>query len=203
MMQESASTKVIRFFKKNNVIFRSIFLIFLIGATVYSFFQEDMLLRILILITIGTSVASIVSNYVFNYLYGEGYKLAYVFNEILYLFVGIPFLLITIGYFPLSVYILFVDIEDTTRIFPILLAIMITLQVLSFIYILRQRGKEKGKTIIQLVSYLFNFKARAEEQRKYRKQEEKISDFYSRMGKVNENLSTRMEESVVDFRNNR
>ena len=113
---------------------------------------------------------------------------------------GIPFLLIAIGYIPLSLYILFVDFEYANRIVPILIAIMVILQISSFVYILRHRGKEKGRTIIQNIKYLFDFKSRAEEQRKYREQAEKIEDFYSGMGEVNKSVRAKMEESVVGFR---
>ncbi len=198
-MEDSVLTKTRRFFKKNILVFRVIFLVVLIVVAVYSFFQEDSLLRIVSLLAIGTMVVSFLSHYVFNYFYGEGYKLAYVINEILYLFLGIPFLIIAIGYIPLSMYILFVDIGDASGIVPILIIIMVVLQILSFIYILRHRGKEKGRTIIQLIKYLFDFKARAEEQRKYREQAEEIKEFYSGMSKVNKNVKNRMEESIVAF----
>jgi len=199
MMEDSVLTKTRRFFKKNILIFRVIFLVLLIVVAIYSFFQVDSLLRIVTLLAIGTMVVSFLSHYVFNYFYGEGYKLAYVVNEILYLFLGIPFLLIAIGYIPLSLYILFVDFGDASRIVPILIVIMVILQISSFIYILRHRGKEKGRTIIQNIKYLFDFKARAEEQQKHREQAEKIEDFYSGMSKVDENVRTKMEKSIVDF----
>lgn len=199
MMGDSTLTKTRRFFKKNIVVFRAIFLVLLIVVTVYSFFQEDSLLRIFTILAICIMVASFLSHYVFNYFYGEGYKLAYVINEILYLFIGIPFLLIAIGYIPLSLYILFVDFGDASRIVPILIAIMVILQISSFIYILRRRGKEKGRTIIQNIKYLFDFKARAEEQRKHREQAEKIEEFYSGMSKVDKNVRAKMEESIADF----
>ena len=202
MMEDSVLTKTKRFIRKNNLVFRATVLFLLIVVTVYSFFLEDSLLRVLTLLAICIMVTSFLSHYVFNYFYSEGYKLAYVINEILYLFIGIPFLLIAIGYIPLSMYILFVDIGDASGIVPILIAIMVTLQILSFIYILRHRGKEKGRTIIQNIKYLFDFKSRAEEQRKYREQAEKVEEFYSRMGKVNKNIREIVEESIVDFREN-
>lgn len=202
MMEDSVLTKTKRFFRKNNLVFRTTVLVVLIVVTVYSFFQEDSLLRIMSILAICIMVTSFLSHYVLNYFYGEGYKLAYVINEILYLFIGIPFLLFAIGYIPLSLYILFVDFKDASRIVPFLIAIMVILQAFSFIYILRHRGKEKGRTIIQNIRYLFDFKARAEEQRKYREQAEKIEEFYSRMGKVNTNIREMVEESVVDFREN-
>ncbi len=199
MMGDSVLTKTRRFFKKNIVVFRVIFLVFLTVVAVYSFFQEDSLLRIVVILAICTMVASFLSHYVFNYFYGEGYKLAYVINEILYLFIGIPFLLIAIGYIPLSLYILFVDFEDANRIVPILIAIMVILQISSFIYILRQRGKEKERTIIQNIKYLFDFKARAEEQRKHREQADQIEEFYSGISNVDKSVRAKMEESIVDF----
>ncbi|MHA1401824.1 MAG: hypothetical protein ACTSQE_15845 [Candidatus Heimdallarchaeaceae archaeon] len=199
MMEDSVLTKTRRFFRKNNLVFRATVLVLLIVVTVYSFFLEDSLLRIFTLLAICIMVASFLSHYVFNYFYGEGYKLAYVINEILYLFIGIPFLLIAIGYIPLSLYILFVDFGDASRIVPILIAIMVILQISSFIYILRHRGKEKGRTIIQNIKYLFDFKARAEEQRLHRDQAEKIEKFYSGMSKVDKNVRAKMEESIEDF----
>jgi len=199
MIEDTVLTKTKRFFRKNDLVFRVTILVFLIVAAVYSFFQGDTLLRIITIVAICTMVASFLSHYVFNYLYGEGYKLAEVINEILYLFLGIPIMLIAIGYLPISIYILFSAIEDASRIVPILIAIMVTLQISSFIYILRHRGKEKGRTIIQLIKYLFDFKTRAEEQRKYREQAEKIEDFYSGVSEVKKRIKTVIEESLVDF----
>ena len=200
MMEESVLTKTRRFFKKNILAFRIIFLVFLITVAVYSFFQEDNLLRILTFLAVGTMIASFLSNYIFNYFYGEGYKLGYVINEILFLFLGIPLMIIAIGYLPLSFYIAFLATEGASWIVPMMIVIMVIAQVFSFIYVLRRRGKEKGRTIIQLIKYLFDFKTRAEEQQKYREQGEKIEDFYSRMDQVNKSVKTKMEESKVDFR---
>ena len=200
MMEDSVLTKTKRFLRKNNIVFRASVLVILIVVTVYSFFLEDSLLRVLTILAICIMIASFLSHYVFNYFYGEGYKLAYVINEILYLFLGIPFLLIAIGYLPLSLYILFVDFEDANRIVPFLIAIMVILQISSFIYILRQRGKERERTIIQNIKYLFDFKARAEEQRKHREQADQIEEFYSGMSKVNISVRAKVEESIVDFR---
>ncbi|MHA1466313.1 MAG: hypothetical protein ACTSQ2_14580, partial [Candidatus Heimdallarchaeaceae archaeon] len=202
MMGDSALTKTRRFFKKNILVFRVVFLVLLIAVGVYSFFQEDNLLRIVTLLAVCTTIASFLSNYVFNYFYGEGYKLTYVINEILYLFIGIPIMIIAIGYLPLSIYTLFFATEDNSWIVPILIAIMVTAQVFSFVYTLRHRGKEKGRTIIQNIKYLFDFKARAEEQRKHQEQAEKIEEFYSGMGKVNKSVRAKMEESKVDFKEN-
>ncbi|MCG3224525.1 MAG: hypothetical protein H7647_08670, partial [Candidatus Heimdallarchaeota archaeon] len=199
MMEDSVLTKTKRFLRKNNIVFRASVLVILIVVTVYSFFLEDSLLRVLTILAICIMIASFLSHYVFNYFYGEGYKLAYVINEILYLFLGIPFLLIAIGYLPLSLYILFVDFEDANRIVPFLIAIMVILQISSFIYILRQRGKERERTIIQNIKYLFDFKARAEEQRKHREQADQIEEFYSGMSKVNISVRAKVEESIVDF----
>ena len=200
MMEDSVLTKTRRFLRKNNIVFRATVLVILIVVTVYSFFLEDSLLRVFTILAICIMVTSFLSHYVFNYFYGEGYNLAYVINEILYLFIGIPFLLIAIGYIPLSLYILFVDFEEASRIVPILIAIMVILQISSFIYILRQRGKEKERTIIQNIKYLFDFKSRAEEQRKHREQADQIEEFYSGMSKVNKSVRAKVEESIVDFR---
>ncbi|MBY9002148.1 MAG: hypothetical protein KGD64_14605 [Candidatus Heimdallarchaeota archaeon] len=177
-----------------------VFLVLLIAVGVYSFFQEDNLLRIVTLLAVCTTIASFLSNYVFNYFYGEGYKLTYAINEILYLFLGIPILIIAIGYLPLSIYTLFFATEDASWIVPILIAIMVTAQIFSFIYLLRHRGKEKGRTIIQNIKYLFDFKTRAEEQRKHLEQAEKIEEFYSGMSKVNKNVRATMEESIADIK---
>lgn len=199
MIEDTVLTKTKRFFRKNDLVLRATFIVILIVAAVYSFFQRDSLLRIITILAICTMVASFISHYVINYLYGEGYKLANVLNEILYLFLGIPIMLIAIGYLPISIYILFSAIEEASRIVPILIAIMVTLQIFSFIYILRHRGKEEGRTIIQLIKYLFDFKTRAEEQRMHREQAEKIDEFYSGVSKVKKRVKTMMEESLVDF----
>ncbi len=200
MMEDSVLTKTKRFIRKNNLVFRATVLVILIVVTVYSFFLEDSLLRVISILAICTTVASFLSHYVFNYFYGEGYKLAYVINEILYLFVGIPIMIIAIGYLPLSIYTLFFATEDASWIVPILIAIMVTAQVFSFVYTLRHRGKEKGRTIIQNIKYLFDFKTRAEEQRKHLEQAEQIEEFYTRMGSVNLNVEEMMEDSKVVFR---
>lgn len=199
-MDDSVLTKTKRFFRKNDFTFRLVLFIIVVAAAVYGFLQGDTLLKIFTMLAVGTMLASFLSHYVFNFFYGEGYKLAYVLNEILYLFIGIPIMLIVIGYLPLSFYISFFASEDSsTWIVPMLIGIMVSLQVLSFFYIIRHRGKEMGKNIWQLVKYLFDFKTRAEEQRKHRERAEQIDDFYEGMKQVKSRVEKRMEESTVGF----
>jgi len=166
---------------------------------VYAFIFGNTLLKIVTILSVAVLLASLISNYVFNFLYGEGYKLASVLNEILYLFLGIPIIIIAIGYVPLSVYILFASPDDNDWLLPILIGIMITMQIASFVYILTNRSKEKNRNIIQFVKYLFDFKARAEEQRKFREQTEEIDNFYSTMEKVKDKVDTKMSESVAVY----
>ena len=199
-MDDTVLTKTKRFFRKNDLTFRLVLFIIVVAAAVYGFLQGDSLLKIFTMLAVGTMVVSFLSHYVFNFFYGEGYKLAYVINEILYLFLGIPIMLIVIGYLPLSFYISFFANENSsTWIVPTLIAIMVTLQVLSFLYIIRRRGKEMGRNIIQLIKYLFDFKTRAEEQRKHRERADQIDKFYEGMSHVKERVESKMEESAVGF----
>ena len=198
-MEEAVLTRTKRFFRKNDIIFKIVLLIFLASVTAFAFIRGNALLKIIASLSLGVLIISFTSNYVFNYLYGEAFKLAHAINEILYLFLGIPIMIIAIGYFPLSVYILFFSSTDNEWILPILIGIMITMQISSFTYIITRKSKEKGKNIFQFVKHLFDFKARAAEQRKLQEQTDKIDSFYSDIEKVKDRVDTRMERSTIGF----
>ncbi len=198
-MQESVLSKTKRFFRKNDIFFKVSLFLFLAAGTAYAFIFGNALLKIVASLSLGTMIASFISNYVFNYLYGDAFKLTHAINEILYLFLGIPIMIIAIGYLPLSVYILFFSTENNEWIVPILIGIMVTMQISSFIYIIKRRSKEKRKNIFQFIKYMFDFKTRAEEQRKLQKQTDQIDRFYTDMEKVRDRVDTTMERSTIDF----
>lgn len=199
-MEEAVLTRTKGFFRKNDLLFRIILLAFIISITVYAFLFGNALLKILTILSIAILIFSFLSHYIFNFLYGEGYKIAYFLNEILYLFLGIPILIIVIGYFPLSIYITFFSRTNNEWMVPILIGIMIVLQVSSFFYVIKSRAKEKNRTIFQFLKYFFDFKTRAEEREKQKKHAEEIENFYAGMTKVKKRVETKMEESVVGFK---
>ncbi len=198
-MDESVLTKTKRFFRKNDILFKIILLLFLAAIVAYAFTLGNALLRILASLSLGVMIVSFLSHYISNYLYGDAFKLADAINELVFLFLGIPISIVAIGYLPLSIYILFFSTEDNSWIFPILLSIMITMQVSSFIYILTKRGKEQGQTIFQFIKYQFDFKAKAEERRKFQEQTDQIDIFYSDMEKVRDHVEDTMAKSTVGF----
>ncbi|MCG3259429.1 MAG: hypothetical protein H7644_06770 [Candidatus Heimdallarchaeota archaeon] len=198
-MEEAILSKTKRFFRKNDLMFRIVILLFLATGTVYAFIFGNTLLQIFTTLSVGVMVSSFLSNYIFNFFYGEGYKLTHVINEVLYLFLGIPIMLIAAGYIPLSIFILFFSPDNNDWLLPLLIAFMVSMQIASFVYIINKRSKNNERTIFQFIRYLFDFKARAEEQKKHREHTEKIDSFYDGMRKVKEKIDTKMEESVVHY----
>ncbi len=198
-MEETILSKTKRFFRKNDLMFRITIFSFLVAGTVYAFLFGNTLLQIFTTLSVGVIVSSFLSNYIFNFFYGEGYKLTHVINEVLYLFLGIPIMLVAAGYIPLSIYILFFAPDNNDWLLPLLIVIMIFIQIASFMYIIRKRSKDNERNIFQFIRYLFDFKARAEEQKKHREDTEKIDSFYDGMSKVKERVDTKMEESIVHY----
>ena len=93
-MEEAVLTKTKRFFKKNNIMFKISLMLLVILGTVYAFLFANALLKIILLLALGVLVVSFFSNYISNFLLGKGYKLADALNEILYIFLGVPILLL-------------------------------------------------------------------------------------------------------------
>ena len=199
IQQESVLTKTRRFFKKNDVFFKITLLLFLGSGAAYAFLYGNALLKLITLLALGVLIMSFVSNYILNFLTSKGYKLADALNEILYVFLGVPILLIAIGYLPLSIYISFFSPDNNEWLIPLLTGIMIAVQIAAFIMILRGRSKEKGKNIFGYLKYIFDFKRRAEEQRIFQEQTDHIDQFYSEMEKVKDKVDTTMMKSTVGF----
>jgi len=179
--------------------FRISLLLLLVAGTTYAFLYGDALIKIITVLSVSVMVVSFVSNYIMNFLTSKGYKFADAMNEILYVFLGVPILLIAIGYLPLSIYILFFARENNEWLVPLLTGIMITVQIAAFIMILRGRSKEKGKGIFGYIKNLFDFKTRAEEQRRFQEQTDQIDQFYSDMEHVKDRVESTMMKSSSSF----
>lgn len=197
--QESVLAKTKKFFKKHHLGFKSSLILLIIAITVYAFIFGDLLLRILTILTLSVMMTSFVSNYIINFLYGKGFKLADVINEIIYLFLAIPLAIVGIGYVPISMYVLFFSTENNQWIGDVIIGVMVVVQFASFIYLLRRRAMERKMTVVQFIKYLFDFKNRSEEQRLFRKQTEQIDNFYTDMEKVRDRVDYKIEQSTMGF----
>ncbi|MFW9852323.1 MAG: hypothetical protein ACFFDS_05245, partial [Candidatus Thorarchaeota archaeon] len=68
-----------------------------IACFVYSFFTGNFILQLVSGLAVGVISVVMISYYVLEFISGRGYQLASALNELLYLVIGIPILVIAAG----------------------------------------------------------------------------------------------------------
>ena len=183
---------------RDNIISQVVIVCMIIATMVISFVQNIQILKVISLVAIGIVGVIIVSYYVIEFFTGAAYGIASVLNEVIYLVIGIPLLVISAGFLPVSIYISFFN-PDNRIVNTVLIVVLVFLEILSILYIFRRYLREKKMNIFQYVKYLFDFKSRKEEQIKVRERRDQIDSFYDDLSKVEDRISKKLEERSSGF----
>jgi len=183
---------------RDNIISQLLIVCMIIAAITISFIQNIQILKVISLVAIGIVGVIIVSFYAIEFFTGAAFGIASVLNEVIYLVIGIPLLVISAGFLPISIYISFFNPDN--RIVNIILIIILSfLEILSILYIFRRYLRERKMNLFQYIKYLFDFKARKAENIKVKERREQIDSFYDDLSKVEDRISKKLEERSSGF----
>ena len=186
-------------FRRENLIQQVILGSIILACVIYAFIYGNFILKLVAGIAIAIVGVIIVSYYSIEFLTGRGYVIASALNELLYLVLGIPILVIAAGFLPASIYVTFFASGDTAFIKYGIYIIVGIIEILAIAFLITRYLRERKMNLFQYIKYLFDFKARAEEQRKFRERVDEIDHFYDDLHKVSDKISKKMEERAMGF----
>lgn len=185
-------------FKKENVTQQVILAGVIVACVVYSFILDIKLLKVLSILAICIVGTMLVTYYIIEFFSGAGYSVASAMNELVYLVLGLPILVISAGFLPVSILLAFYQPPGET----VKIIIYVILGVLEFgaiMFLINRYLKDRKLNIFQYIKYVFNFEARAKEARKFRDRTDQIDGFYDALHKVEDKIAQRMEEKSTGF----
>ncbi|MCK4878329.1 MAG: zinc ribbon domain-containing protein, partial [Candidatus Heimdallarchaeota archaeon] len=137
--------------------------------------------------------------YVLEFMSGRGSGIAAALNELVYLVLGLPLMVIAAGYLPVSIYLSFFSRGSTDAITIGLFVGVGVLEVLSISYLIVRHLRDKNMNLIQYLKYLFDFERRSEEVKKVKDRRDQIDSFYDDLHKVEQKIATKLEEKSSGF----
>ena len=90
-------------FKKENVTQQVILAGVIVACVAYSFILDIKLLKVLSILAICIVGTMLVTYYIIEFFSGAGYSVASAMNELVYLVLGLPILVISAGFLPVSI----------------------------------------------------------------------------------------------------
>ena len=184
--------------RRDNVISQVVIVAMIAAAITISFVQDIPVMKVISLVSIAIVGVIIVAYYTIEFFTGAAYGIASVLNEIVYLVIGIPLLVISAGFLPVSIYMSFFS-PDSVIVKIVVLVVLIILEILSILYIFRRYLREKNMSVFEYIKYLFDFKARREDQLKVKERRDQIDSFYDDLSKVEDRISKKLEERSSGF----
>ena len=169
-----------------------------IACFVYSFFTGNFILQLISGLAVSIIGVVIISFYVLEFISGRGYQLASAINELMYLVIGIPLLVISAGFLPASIYMAFFR-PDSQYVTIAIFIIVGVIEVLAILYLIRRYLRDKKMNLFQYLRYVFDFKKRVEEQKKFRERSEQIDTFYDDLHKVEDKIAKKIQERSAGF----
>ena len=185
-------------FNKENFIQQIILGGIVIACMVYSFIVNIPLLKLLSIIAMSVVGVVIITYYTIELMTGAGYSVASAINEFVYMFLGLPIIVIAAGFLPATILISFFDVAaNTVKI--IVYSVLGVLELAALSFLIFRFLRERKMNLFQYVKYIFDFERRREENRKLRERNDQIDDFYSDLHKVEDRIARKMQEKSTGF----
>ncbi len=187
-----------KIFKRENVMQQVILAGVIVACVAYSFILNITLLKVLSILALAIVGTMLFTYYIIEFFSGAGYSVASAMNELVYLVLALPILVISAGFLPVSIFLAFYQPSgESVRI--VIYVILGVLEIGAIMFLINNYLKDRKMNIFQYIKYVFNFEARAKEARKFRERTEEIDGFYDDLHKVEDKIAQRMEEKSTGF----
>jgi len=169
----------------------------IIACVVYSWIMDITFAKVLSVVAIAIVGVIIITYYTIEFMTGTGYSVASAINEFIYLFMGLPILLIAAGFLPAS---MLVFLEVNTQFVKIIIYVVLALlEIAAISYMVVRFLRQHKMSLFQYIKYLFDFDRRREEQRRMVERNEQIDGFYSDLHKVEDRIAQKLQEKSTGF----
>jgi hypothetical protein len=185
-------------FKKENVIQQVILASIIAACVAYSWILDLKLLKVLSVLAIAIVGTMLITYYIIEFFSGAGYSVASAFNELIYLVLGLPILVIAAGFLPVSILVAFFE-PDSQTVMIIIFVLLGVLEILAILFLINRYLKDRKMNIFQYIKYVFDFEARRNEAKRFRERTDQIDGFYDDLYKVEDKIAKRMEEKSTGF----
>ncbi|MHA1814859.1 MAG: hypothetical protein ACTSX1_02555 [Candidatus Heimdallarchaeaceae archaeon] len=186
-------------FKKENVLQQIILGSLIIAGVIFAFIYDNPFLKVAAGITLAIAGSVLISFYMLEFFTGKGYIVASAFNEAFYIVLGVPLLVIAAGFLPVSFYLAFFPGESSQIVKIGLLVGTGIIEIFAILYLVKRHLRERKMSAMQYFKYLFDFKTRAEEHKKFQERADQIDHFYDDLSKVSDKLAKKREERAMGF----
>ncbi|MCK4896660.1 MAG: hypothetical protein KAS47_07620 [Candidatus Heimdallarchaeota archaeon] len=187
-------------FRKDNIIQQIILGALIIAGVIFAFLYDvPPMLKFLAGIMLAIVAVVILSYYMLEFFTGRGYVVASAINEALYLVLGIPILVIAAGFLPVSFYVAFSPGTVTDLVKIVLIVVLGIIEISAIMFLINRYLREKKMNVVQYFKYIFDFKARAKDQKKFQERADQIDHFYDDLSKVSDKLAKKREERAMGF----
>ncbi len=188
-----------RVFRKENIIQQIILGLLILAGVIFAFTYDNPFLKVAAGITLAIVSVVILSYYMIEFFTGRGYAAASAINEALYLILGIPILVISAGFLPISFYIAFFPGESAVIVKIFIFIAMGLIELFAIMYLIRRYLRERKMNLGQYFKYIFDFEARAKDQERFKERADQIDHFYDDLSKVSDKLAKQREERAMGF----
>ncbi len=185
-------------FKRENVIQQVILFAIIAACVAYSWIVNLGILKVLSVLAIAIVGTMLITYYIIEFFSGAGYSVASALNELVYLFLGLPILVIAAGFLPVSILLSFFDLSSKT-VLTVVFVFLGVLELGAILFLINRYLKDRKMNIIQYTRYVFNFEARRQEAERFKERTDQIDGFYSGLTRVEDKIAKRMEEKSTGF----
>ncbi len=185
-------------FKKENVIQQVILFAIIAACVAFSWIVDLGIFKVLSILAIAIVGTMLLTYYIIEFFSGAGYSVASAFNELVYLILGLPMLVIAAGFLPVSIFLSFFK-PDSQLVLTLIFVLLGVLELFAILFLINRYLKDRKMNIFQYIRYVFNFEVRRQEANKVRERTEQIDGFYDGLYRVEDKIAKRMEEKAAGF----
>ncbi|MHA1778933.1 MAG: hypothetical protein ACTSUF_09965 [Candidatus Heimdallarchaeaceae archaeon] len=186
------------FFSKEKILPNLALLLVIAAGIFYAFYEQILLMQVLSWIIIAVIATIVITRLVVEVILDQSPSIVNLINEILYLLLGLPYLIIAGLFLPLSIYILFFHPKNAPLTIAFI-AIAATVELAAILYVIRKGLKDKELTLGEYIKYVFNFNRRIEEARKIKERAEEIEAFYEKLDRAKATADHKLKARTGGF----
>ncbi|MHA1317626.1 MAG: hypothetical protein ACTSQ6_08915 [Candidatus Heimdallarchaeaceae archaeon] len=188
-----------KFIDRRNLVQNIVLGVVLTASVVLGFISGNPLFKIIGFIIIAILTGTFFSGVMIRFLTGRGYAIASAINELLYIFVAIPIIVMAATYLPVSIYLTFFGTQWSSQILIGIFFITGMLMLGSILYLIKGHLRDKKMGLFSYIAYLFDFEKRAQERIKQKERVKRIDEFYAGFHQIESAVAAKMEKRMTGF----
>jgi len=196
--EHKTSVRRILSIKKEKVLQDLVVTIFLITFVVYSFVSRNTSLIIVSWLIIAIIATYLIIKYVVLVIFGKGYAITSIVNDLSYLFLFFPGIIIVVSYIFTIILRQFILMDDSFyRLLNIL--IIITLEIIAIFVVVNRKLENMNMDLKGYLKYRLDFDAREEEMRKEKERTQRKRINFDKLDTIASRVDNQEKERIVAY----